>query len=93
MGFSLVALLTYGGLFAWLTAGPAILIHGLHVSPSHFGMLIILTGLSTGASGIAGGKTVKDDITITNVTARFVANVICRGIFTCSHKLSWHSYY
>lgn len=54
-----IALLTYGGLFAWFTAGPVILIHGLHVLPSQFGMLMIFTGVSTGASGIIGGKLLK----------------------------------
>jgi DHA1 family bicyclomycin/chloramphenicol resistance-like MFS transporter/DHA1 family 2-module integral membrane pump EmrD-like MFS transporter len=60
IGFCLIALLTYGGLFAWLTAGPVILIHGLHLQPSEYGTLVILTGLSTGLSGYIGGKLIKN---------------------------------
>jgi len=59
IGFCLIALLTYGGLFAWITAGPVILIHGLHLLPSQYGTLVILTGLSTGFSGYVSGKLIK----------------------------------
>jgi DHA1 family bicyclomycin/chloramphenicol resistance-like MFS transporter/DHA1 family 2-module integral membrane pump EmrD-like MFS transporter len=59
IGFCLIALLTYGGLFAWLTAGPVILIHGMHITPSQYGTLVIFTGLSTGFSGYIGGKLIK----------------------------------
>lgn len=59
MGFTLCSFLTYGGLFAWLTAGPAILIKGVGISPIVFGWLSIITGLAMALGGTVNGKFVK----------------------------------
>ena len=59
MGFTLCSFLTYGGFFAWLTAGPAILIKGFGISPIVFGWLSIITGLAMALGGTVNGKFVK----------------------------------
>ena len=56
MSYSLIGLLLYGGLFAWITAAPVIFIHGFNIQPNNFGLLLICTGISTGISGSIGGK-------------------------------------
>ena len=58
MGFSLCVFLSYGGLFAWMTAGPVVLIHGAHIKPVLFGYLMILTGIAMALGGFANAKLV-----------------------------------
>jgi DHA1 family bicyclomycin/chloramphenicol resistance-like MFS transporter/DHA1 family 2-module integral membrane pump EmrD-like MFS transporter len=58
MGFSLCVFLSYGSLFAWMTAGPVVLIHGAHIKPVLFGYLMILTGIAMALGGFANAKLV-----------------------------------
>jgi DHA1 family bicyclomycin/chloramphenicol resistance-like MFS transporter/DHA1 family 2-module integral membrane pump EmrD-like MFS transporter len=59
IGFALCAFLTYGGFFAWVTAGPIVLIHGAKISPVLFGWLAIINGLIIITAGNLNGKLVK----------------------------------
>lgn len=59
MGMSLCVLLTYGGLFTWITAGPVVLIHGAKISPVLFGYLAIFVGAAYAIGGTTNGKLVK----------------------------------
>ena len=59
MGFTVCSLLSYGGLFTWLTSGPVVLIKGAGIAPVFFGWLTILTGLSMAIGGTVNGKLVK----------------------------------
>jgi predicted MFS family arabinose efflux permease len=56
MTFSAISFFSYGGLLAWLTSGPVIIIHQLGFSPAVFGCLLLLSGLSTGLGGVAGSR-------------------------------------
>lgn len=57
--YTLMIFLTYGGLFAWITAGPAVLIHGLGVKPVYFGYLMIATGVATGVASTLNARLLK----------------------------------
>lgn len=59
MGYTLCSFLSYGGLFAWLTAGPVILISKAGISPLLFGWLSIITGAAMALGGTVNGKLVK----------------------------------
>ncbi len=59
MGMCFCVLLTYGGLFTWITAGPVVLIHGAHISPVLFGYLSIFVGAAYSIGGTVNGKLVK----------------------------------
>ncbi len=59
MGFTFCSFLSYGGLFAWLTSGPVVLIKGAGISPVLFGWLSIITGAAMAAGGMVNGKLVK----------------------------------
>lgn len=59
MGFTFCSLLTFGGLFAWLTAGSVVLIKGAGMQPVSFGWLSIITGLAMALGGTLNGKFVK----------------------------------
>ncbi len=58
MSFSVYTFLIYGGLFTWMTSGPAVLIHGAGITPVMFGYLMILIGTAKGLGGFANGKLV-----------------------------------
>lgn len=58
-GYTLCSFLSYGGLFAWLTAGPVILIKSVGISPVLFGWLSIFTGGAMALGGTVNGKLVK----------------------------------
>ena len=59
MGFLACSFLSYGGLFAWLTAGPIVLIKDVGITPVFFGWLSIITALAMGGAGTLNGKIVK----------------------------------
>ena len=59
MGTCLSVFLTYGGMFAWLTAGPVLMIHHLHLTPMGYGYLSIVSGISMFLAGLFNGKLVK----------------------------------
>lgn len=56
MGFTVCSLLSYGGLFTWLTAGPVVLIKGAGITPVLFGWLTTLTGIAMAIGGAVNGK-------------------------------------
>ena len=56
VAYTLMIFLSYGGLFAWLTAGPAVLIHGLGIQPVYYGYLMIATGVATGVASTLNAK-------------------------------------
>ncbi len=61
MGMSISVLLTYGGLFTWITAGPIILIHGAKISPVVFGYLCILIGFSYVLGSTINSRCIKKE--------------------------------
>lgn len=58
MGYTLCVFLSYGGLFAWITSGPVVLIKLVGISPSEFGMLTIFGGLAMFVANTINGKLV-----------------------------------
>ncbi len=86
MGFSLMSFLAYGGLIAWLTAGPIVLIHGAGIRPITFGYLMIISGISTGIAGFANGKLTKI-ISLTSIIS------IGMGLMTLSGIIMLLCYY
>ncbi len=56
MSFCGMIFFAYGGLFAWLTSGSIIMIHGIGITPVMFGYLMIFSGLATGAGGLINAK-------------------------------------
>ena len=59
MGICLAVFLSYGGMFAWVTVGPALLIHHLGVSPIFYGYLSIIAAAAMFFAGLFNGKVVK----------------------------------
>ena len=66
MLFSSLSFICYGGLVIWLATSPIILIHHLGLRPSHFGYLMMVTGLGTGLSGWANNRLIKS-ISLENI--------------------------
>lgn len=59
MGVTVCTFLSYGALFAWLTAGPVLLIHTVGISPAAFGLINFLGGgLAYALAGRINGKVV-----------------------------------
>ena len=59
IAYSVMIFLTFGGLFAWITAGPAILIHGVGIQPVYYGYLMLITGIATGLATMLNTKLLK----------------------------------
>lgn len=60
IGITLCVFLTYGAFFAWLTAGPVLLIHILGITPVAFGWITFLGGgAAFGLAGWLNGKFVN----------------------------------
>ena len=80
LGYSLCALLSYGGLFSWITVGSTLLIHGAGIQPVTFGWLTILFGGAMALGGTVNGKWVKRLGTHTMIqvgwSLMFIAGVI-----------------
>ena len=79
MSFSIMVFFTYGGLFAWLTAGPVILIHGIGITPVHYGYLIIIPGLMVALGGIVNAKLTKK-ITLPSIIKLALVMMVLSGI-------------
>lgn len=59
MGITLCTFFSYGALFAWLTAGPVLLIHTVGISPVAFGLITFLGGgVAYALAGWLNGKLV-----------------------------------
>ncbi len=59
MGVTLCTFLSYGALFAWLTAGPVLLIHTVGLSPLAFGLITFLGGgVAYASAGWLNGRLV-----------------------------------
>lgn len=57
MGTSLCTFLSYGGFFTWFTAGPALLIEEVGITPTDFGLITFFGGgCAYGLSGWLNGK-------------------------------------
>ena len=57
MGITLCTFLSYGAFFAWITAGPVLLIHVVGISPVEFGLITFIGGgLAYGLAGWLNGK-------------------------------------
>lgn len=57
IGTSLCTFLSYGGFFTWFTAGPALLIEEVGITPTDFGLITFLGGgCAYGLSGWLNGK-------------------------------------
>lgn len=56
MSFCGMIFFTYGGLFAWLTSGSVVMIHGIGITPVMFGYLMIFSGLATAVGGFVNAK-------------------------------------
>lgn len=59
MVYSVLVFFAFGGLFAWLTAGPIVLIHGLNASPLLFGYLMLTTGAAMAAGAVINRRLTK----------------------------------
>ena len=78
--FSLMSFLCYGALLSWLTAGPVILIRGVGIPPSIFGILMIITGITTGVSGIIGGK-ITHKFQLISIVMMGLGLIVFAGVF------------
>lgn len=59
LGFTLCSFATYGGMFAWVTTGPIILIHDVGIKPIVFGWLSIIFAVAMLLAGTLNGMYVK----------------------------------
>lgn len=60
MGVTLCTFLSYGAFFAWLTAGPVLLIHVVGISPLAFGLITFFGGgIAYALAGWINGRVVK----------------------------------
>lgn len=82
---SVIIFVTYGGILAWLTAGPLLLQVNMGLSPIDFGWVALLTGIAYGISSFLNGRMVgtfgiKPMVTIGLVMISIGA---CLLVFSC----------
>lgn len=87
MGTTLCTFLSYGALFAWLTAGPVLLIHVVGISPLAFGLITFFGGgIAYALAGWLNGKYVAR-VGMPNMMRIGWAIMIFSGILLLAGKL------
>lgn len=81
MVYSVLVFFVFGGLFAWLTAGPIILIRGLNVSPVLFGYLMFSSGISMAIGSVVNVRLAK------KISLPRIVNIGCTIMFAAGAVL------